>query len=256
MTRLGVCIPTYNRPRELERLLASIAPGVRVFVSDNGDHLPPEFRRRFPAVAFQGTDGPAVGMFANWNRAARMADTEWVLVPSDDDIYFPGSFDHLAAAVARHPAAGIIVFGHHIVGDAYEVLSTWQPAAGVFAAPLGFERFKYGVDARMPSVLLRRSALERLGFFDEHFRYAASDSDLVQRALLQFDAVFVPTVVSGYRVWQQSATRSTLATPGWLADVDYWGGRIEALLRSIPHFAAQARRVRDELYATNLLAGL
>ncbi len=256
MTRIGVCIPTYKRPQELGRLLESIAAGVRVFVSDNGDYLAQDFRDRFPGVTFKGTDGRPVGMFANWNRAARMADTDWLLVPSDDDIYYPDAFDHVAAAIAKHPDAGLIVFGHHIVGESYERLSTWLPQAAVVAAPRGFEPFRYGVDARMPSIAIRRSTMERLGFFDEHFVYAASDSDLVQRALLLFDAVFVPTVISGYRVWPQGATRTTLATPGWLADVDYWGGKIETLMHAIPRYAAQARHVHDELYAANLLAGM
>ena len=256
MTRIGVCIPTYNRADDLGRLLESIAPGVAVFVSDNGDHLPQEFRDRFPAVTFSGTAGPAVGMFANWNRAARMADSEWLLVPSDDDIYYPGAFDQIDSAISAHPGAGILVFGHHIVDESYAVRSTWVPEAGSVAAPGGFERFRFGVDARMPSIAIRRSAIEQLGWFDERFVYAAADSDLVQRALLAVDAVFVPAVVAGYRVWPGSATRATLATPGWLADVDHWGSKIEALLRRTPRLAAQARLVHDELYATNLLAGL
>jgi len=74
--------------------------------------------------------------------------------------------------------------------------------------------------------------------------------------LLSFDAAFVPDVVAGYRVWARSATTATLATQRWLADVDYWGTKIEKLMRGIPAYAAQARHVRDELYATNLLAGL
>ncbi len=256
MSSIGVCIPTYNRPEELERLLASIGMDAEVFVSDNGDYLTAEFRVRHPRVRFAGTGGPVVGMFANWNRAARMADTEWLVVPSDDDIYFPGAFDRIRSAIAAHPQAEMLVFGHSIVGDAYEVSSTWSPPAQALSAPLGFERAMFGVDARMPSVLIRRSAMERLGFFDEGFVYAASDSDLMQRALLACDTVFVPDVISGYRVWEGGATRATLATQGWLADVDRWGARIEALLRAEPRYAGIARRVRDELYASNLLAGL
>lgn len=256
MSSFSVCVPTYDRPVELATLLESIGPGVRVFVSDNGNLLTPEFRARFPSVTFKCAGSPAVPMFANWNLAAKMADTDWLLVPSDDDIYYPGAFDAIAAATAANPDAGILIFGHNLVGEAYEVLETWQPSAAAMRAPGGLEPFKFGVPARMPSVAIRRSAMEQLGFFDERYVYTASDSDLVQRALVAFDAAFVPDVISGYRVWQRSATHSTLATAGWLADIDYWGLKMEGLLRATARYRSQAARIRDELYARNLLAGL
>jgi glycosyltransferase involved in cell wall biosynthesis len=256
MTSLSVCIPTYNRPKELGNLLESIAPGVKVNVSDNGGLLTEEFRNRFPSVIFKSAGSPPIAMFPNWNRAARMADTDWLVIPSDDDIYYPDSFDEILGALAKNPSAGIVVFGHHVVGESYEVLDTWQPDAGVMRAPDGFERFKFGVGARMPSVAIRRSAMEQLGYLDEHYACTAADSDFVQRALLSFDSAFVPAVVSGYRVWQRGATSLTLATPVWLEEIDYWGAKIEVLLRGIPKYSREATKVHEELYATNLLAGL
>lgn len=256
MTRLSVCIPTYNRPVELGNLLDSIPADIPVYVSDNGGTLTDEFRQKYAHVAIPHTGSETVPIFANWNRAARMSTAEWLLVPSDDDIYFPGAFDTIAAVIDGNPTADIVIFGHHIVGEHYEVLETWQPKAQAFRPPAGFELFKGGVQARMPSVAIRRTAMEQLGFFDEHFGLTAGDSDLVQRALLTCDAVFVPTVVSGYRVWQRGLTRLTLATPRWMAEIDHWGAKIEAMLRGIPMYASQARRVHDELYAANLLEGM
>ena len=108
----------------------------------------------------------------------------------------------------------------------------------------------------MPSVAIRRSAMAQLGYFDEAFKLTAADSDLVQRALLSFDAAFEPEVVAGYRVWRGSATRSTQATQGWLDEIDRWGAKVEDLMRGTARYAGEARRVRAELHATNLLAGL
>jgi len=256
MTSLSVCIPTYNRPVELGNLLDSIPRSVPVNVSDNGGFLTEDFRRRFTNVRFKVAGDPAVPIFANWNSAARMGDTEWLLVPSDDDIYFPDSFDQMSAAIAANTQADVVVFGHHIVGETYEVLDTWQPEARRTCAPDGFEAVKFGVDARMPSIAIRRSAMVKLGYFDEHYALTASDSDLVQRALLSFDTAFVPTIVSGYRVWQGGLTHRSLATPEWLGEIDYWGTKIAAMMKQIAKYADQAATVRDELYARNLLEGL
>jgi GT2 family glycosyltransferase len=253
---LGLAVPTYRRQDQLQQLLASIPADVEVYVSDNGATLSSEFIQQHAHVHFRSFP-ETVPMFPNWNRAARMAETDWVMVPSDDDIYYPHSFEAIRRALEQHPEAEVVIFGHHDVDEYYRVLSTWcPPALRSCPAPEGFEPFAYGVLARMPSIAFRRSALVALDYFDERFRITASDSDLVQRALIRGHAVYVPQVVSGYRTWPGGATSQTIATQDWLDDIKYWGGKIEQLLLQQPRFAAQAARIRSELYALNLLAGV
>lgn len=256
MSFLGLCIPTYKRPGELRTLIQSIGTDVRIYVSDNGATLTEEFRNEFPHVQFRPVPAPAVPMFQNWNIAARMAETEWVIIPSDDDIYYPDSIEVISRSLRESSGAGMVVFGHHFVDDHYKVISSWCPARRSMKAPLGFSEFKAGVSARMPSIALRRSLLQELGYLDEQFQYTASDSDLIQRASLRADVAFVDHIVSGYRIWSGGATRSTLASEGWLRDIDRWGEKLENSLEHIPEYAGARKAIRDEIYAANLLAGL
>lgn len=257
MKKIGLAVPTYNREVQLNSLLEVIPEEVSVYVSDNGNHLSAAFMDRFPAVHFRAVTGDPVRMFANWNLAARMVNEEWVMIPSDDDIYFENSFRTIAEYIERYSNVDVIVFGHYTVDESYQKIGEWKPQELVeCAAPNGFEYFKYGVSARMPSICFKRDFLEELGFFDENFKITAADSDLVQRALIQGRSVFVPEVVSGYRVWLGGATHNTISTLDWMQEIDYWGKKIEKILQKIPQYSREAPSIRTELYARNLLAGI
>jgi len=257
MTKIGIAVPTYNREVQLNSLLEVIPEEASVYVSDNGSHLSAVFMGRFPKVHFLAVAGEPVRMFANWNLAARMVTEEWVVIPSDDDIYFENSFRTIAEYLERYSTADVIVFGHHTVDESYQKIGEWKPQELVeCAAPNGFEYFKYGVSARMPSIFFKRNLLEELGFFDENFKITAADSDLVQRALVKGRSVFIPKVVSGYRVWLGGATHNTISTSEWMQEIDYWGKKIEKILQEIPQYSREAPSIRAELYAINLLAGV
>lgn len=253
---IGICIPTYNRPVELNTLLKKIPSRIHVYVSDNGLMLTEAFKAQHANVHFRGTAGTPVPMFVNWNFAAKMADNDWVAIPSDDDVYYENSFDIIEKTIESHADADLIIFGHNVVDDNYEIVSSWTPEYACHMAPDGFFPFRYSVNARMPSIFFRRRLLENLDFFDERFLLTASDSDLIQRALLTGRSVFVPEIVSGYRTWRNSATYSTISTRAWMVDVEKWAVKMESTLQQIPAYEASAGTIRAEIFARNLHAGL
>lgn len=257
MVKIGVAVPTYNRENQLGGLLEMIPAHIPVYVSDNGSHLTAPFKKRFPSVHFKSIAGEPLPPLTNWNLAARMVTEDWVVIPSDDDIYYEDSFNTIEEYLERYNSADIVVFGHNTVDEEYQRINEWKPRELVqCAAPNGFDYFKYGVDARMPSIFFKKKLLEELGYFDESFKITAGDSDLVQRALIKGISVFVPIVVSGYRVWEQGSTHQTIGTFEWMQEIDYWGDKLEKTLQEIPQYASQVSEIRAEIYARNLLAGI
>lgn len=256
MKNYSLAIPTYKRYDELQRLLATIPLDVSVHISDNGATLPANFQQEH-SNATVCKISPPIFMFKNWNFAIKMSTEKWVAIPSDDDIYFKDSFEIIEKYLEKYAEADVIIFGHNNVDENYKKIGEWQPLLlEEFSAPDGFERFKYGVSARMPSIFFKHSLLIKLGYFDTHFQLTAADSDLVQRALMVGNSVFVPEIVSGYRVWQSGATHNTISTLAWMREIDYWGSKIEKLLMDIPKYKNEASSIRAELYASNLLAGV
>lgn len=251
---IGIAIPSYKRPEMLARLLDSIAPGIPIAVSDNGASLDAAFRERYPQACFlQQPD--VLTVLKNWNKAARAIDAEWIVMPGDDDLYYPSSFERIEAAIRQHPTADILFFGHHIVDEHDSVQETWTPAAETFAAPRGFHVVRLGVPARPPSIVFRRAIYERLGGFCEDFRVTAGDNDFYQRAALMGEVVFVPDVVSGYRVWSSGSTSQTIASRAWLDEIDLWCRRVQAFANSASHYR-YPDSLRDEIYLANLRSGI
>lgn len=257
MNTLGIAIPTYNREKQLDSLLQTVPADIPIYISDNGACLTQDFKHRFPWAHVVPVTSGVIPAFQNWNRAARMVAEDWLMIPSDDDIYYPHSFETIRQHIEDHADADMIVFGHYVVDEDYRIVSQWVPPSLLdLPAPEGFEQFKYGVDARMPSIVFRRELLNRVGFFDEEFKVTAGDSYMIQCAALTGRSVFVPLIVSGYRVWEKGATYAVVSTPEWMKEVEQWGEKLGHLLDVIPMYAAETGKIRAEIYARNLQAGL
>lgn len=250
---LGVAIPAYKREDTLSRLLDSIGQAAPVCVSDNGSHLSEEFKSNFPWVKF--LSDAEVPVLANWNRAARGMDTDWIVMPGDDDLYYVDSFEKIKLGIARYPDADILFFGHHIIDETDNISSTWIPAEGSYSPPNGLRPLMGGVMARPPSIVFKSALFAKLGGFCSDFVVTAGDSDFYQRAALVGKVAFVSEVVSGYRVWASGSTKQTIATQAWLKEIEYWCSRIRAL--SIQSgFMAYDKSAVDRVYMSNLQAGV
>lgn len=257
MVSIGVAIPTYDREKHLGVLLESIPSDMPIYVSDNGSFLTPAFKDRFPTVDFRSISGNPVPPLANWNVAAKMVKEDWVIIPSDDDLYYKDSFNIIRDYLELYNFADLVIFGHNAIDENYKKIGEWSPKnKSVCEAPMGFEFFKYGVEARMPSIIFKRKLLERLDFFDENFKITAGDSDLVQRALIQGLSVFIPKIVSGYRIWVGGSTHKTISSIEWMREIDRWGEKLSCNLRGLSGYSCQAATIKAELYAQNLISGI
>lgn len=251
---LGVAVPTYHRPELLRKLLDSIPRDIPVAVSDNGSLLSDNFRSEFAHVAFRGTT-EVVPMFSNWNNAARMQSADWICLPSDDDLYLPSAFDIARRAISSHPSADMVVLGHHLIDGDGKEFSSWQPEMGFYPAPSGFSMFKYGVTARMPSIFFKRRIFERLGGFVDSLLLTAADSDFIQRAALVGNTLFVPEIISGYRVWEGSLTSKKIASTQWLEEIDQWCNNVKQF-DAMHGCGMYTRHLQDEIFLQNLTVGV
>lgn len=253
-SHIGVAIPTYQRPEMLRELLSTIPPAISVAVSDNESTLSQAFKDSHSSVSFYCTD-TLLPMFSNWNNAARHQNTEWIVVPSDDDLYLAGAFQVANRWIGNHPNADLIIFGHHLINGEGKVFDTWKPEYSLDDAPRGFHPLRYGVSARMPSVMFRRTLYDELGGFNEAFRLTAADSDFVQRAALIGRTLYVPEVISCYRVWEGGLTANRIASDEWMREIDIWCENVAAF-DQLRGTHAYTRHLRDEIVLQNLLSGV
>lgn len=251
---LGVAIPLYKRPDTLRKLLESIPASVNITVSDNGAALSESFRSEYSHVNFlrQYTILPVL---ENWNRAAVAINTQWIIMPGDDDLYYPHSFETIERVIRNNPAADIIFFGHRIIDENDQVKETWKPEAAFLRPPHGFEKIRLGARARPPSIVFRSELYRQLGGFNEKFRVTAGDNDFYQRASLIGNVLFTPDVVSGYRVWSSGSTMHTIATSEWMKEIDLWCDSIQEF-SAVNTTYRYTNTLRDEIYLANMRAGI
>lgn len=229
-----------------------------VNVSDNGMLVSAKMKNLTSNVTIVG-DSNVIKIFDNWNRALDGLNVDVLAIPSDDDLYLENGFEIIEEEIRKNQDCDVFVFGNHFIDENDKVFSTWIPRKYErFEAPEGFNLFKYGVDARMPCIFFRKSLLDRIGYLDRQFELTAADSELVQRALLYGNALFVPRVVGCYRVWGGALTSMKIASDNWLEEIGLWTNKISVLAaeefgKAGRHF--DAKRLVDEIYARNLIAG-
>ncbi|MEN9325938.1 MAG: hypothetical protein RI943_349 [Bacteroidota bacterium] len=101
--KLAICIPTFNRPRSMERCLRSIEVAldkftfpIEICISDNSENSDTEKI----ALAFQEKmkikykkNYRNLGYAGNFKSAVNMAESEYVWLIGDDDVLTPNTFD-------------------------------------------------------------------------------------------------------------------------------------------------------------------
>lgn len=260
MISIGITIPTYNREEKLVEILKSIPDGFKVAVSDNGSTISDEVISEYQNVDFVKTPS-VVNMFENWNLAIKnMSNCDYIIIPSDDDLYYPDSFNKISKSIKESDDVDIFVFGNNFIDENQKIINKYSPSVNkVLNAPLGFEEFKKGVQARMPSIVFKKTFLDKVGYFDEIFKFTAADSELIQRCLLLGKSAFIPDIISGYRVWEGGLTHKTIATQGWINEISLWTDKISSLASEEYDKINKvffSKKYEDIIYAENLLVGL
>lgn len=257
--QLSIAIPTRNRNEYLALLLDSVRHVAdEIVVRDNAGGAARPLVERYPEVKWMF--GPELPIFENWRACLDAASSEFVAIPSDDDLYFPSLGPVLTGLGQDVARADVVIAGHRLIDSEGRTMGEWRPPRHEILAPPGaFVRFQYGVPARMPSVFFRNAFLRRIGSLDPSFRLTAADSELVQRALLHGTVAFVPEIVAGYRVWPGGLTDKTQMSELWLSEIERWSAKLAPVAtRELgrAHLRFDARRYADELFGTNLLAGV
>lgn len=230
--QLSVCIPAYRRSEYLRLLVSGLPADFPIFISDNGGFITAEKLSWTPNVTLAPCEN-VLSMFRNWNRAISLCDTEWFILPGDDDIVFSDRLPLVRELIGKYPDAGCLIFGYENIDSQGNVLSEWHPQERkVYRNPEGFREFRYGVLARWPAIVFRTEAVKAIGGFDTDFTNTASDSLLMQNMALHFPIVFVPEILGQYRIWENSGTSKLICEREWFDNIELWMNKLGRLLNT------------------------
>lgn len=244
-------IPTYRRPRLLQRAITSAATqegvNVRVAVFDNcsGDDtgdIVAALAQRYYQVSYHG-HSRNLGGAANFEFGVRSVDTPYFSILSDDDYLLPGFYKRALAGLAAHPEAmfwvgtTLNVDEHGTIWDAR--VARW-PRAGVYLPPEGAIAMTDGMAPTWTGIVFRREVLELAGFIDPE-TLGPSDLDYTLRLGARFPYLVdqAPVAVFTLNSESFSATQPLSSFwPGWLK-----------MFRNVQALSGLAVADRDQLLA-------
>jgi glycosyltransferase involved in cell wall biosynthesis len=233
-----ICIPTYKGEKYLEAALqsaeAQTRPNLEVIVSDDGStdrtleivrHFAEQSRREFRIL----THGQ-LGLVQNWNFCLREARGKYVKFLFQDDLLDPDCVSELLKLAEEDDEIGLVFSKRSILfGDgSKEPEDDWKQK-NWFLFDLHKHwtqllRIQSGADllndtkllqeplnkiGEPTTVLLRKSALQDVGFFDESLRQAV-DSEMWFRILTKYKCGFVDKYLSTYRVHDRQASQDNV----------------------------------------------
>ncbi len=216
-----VVVPTYNRAELLLDCLRSLTgqAGVeRIVVVDDAssEDIGAAVAAAFPDVIVVRC-AEHRGLAYAFNRGVELSTAEAVLFLNNDIVARPGAVSVLESALAADPAA--VSAGGRLVDPGTDTTQlSYQPrelpgACALIVRLLGVERrwpanpvtgqhlrapAAAGRTDRQPAgacLLVRRSALDAVGGWDEHFSLWYEDVDLSARLLVRGPALYVPDAV-------------------------------------------------------------
>jgi GT2 family glycosyltransferase len=191
------------------------------------------------------------GFGANHNIILRASAAPYAFILNDDTEVGPGVIDALVAVLESDPAIGIV--GPRIVGpDGVQERSAWRfPTVANAALHIvtGTEsgRSTTGDVGYLSgcAMLVRRSALDRVGLFDEDFFMYAEEKDLCRRlADAGYRRVYVPAVsVLHYGGTSSASVTDRRANEFWRAQRRYLAKHHSAAGRVLIEWQTAAQRV-------------
>ena len=207
---VSVVVPVYNQGEFVEHAIESIlsqeySPLEVIVVNDGSTDDTPRRLARFDDVArviHQSNRGAAAAL----NRGIRESRGELVCWLSADDEFLPGKLDSQVEALDAHPDAAFAHTGYEVVDGSGAKLDSVAVPKAIHPDP--FVTVFWANSLNGSTVMMRRSAFEEQGGFDESLR-ADVDADMWMKILSASAAILVPGIYVRYRVHGNSLSANT-----------------------------------------------
>jgi len=170
-----VVTPSYNQGRFIRQTIESVLtqdyPNVEYYVIDGGSSDDTVAVLREYTGRLEWTSKADRGQASAINEGWRRGRGEIVAWLNSDDTYLPGAIGAAVAHLTRWPDDGAVY------GEGYHADETGRVIARYPTEPFDLDRLSETCFICQPTVFMRRSVLERVGYLDESLQFCM-DYDL------------------------------------------------------------------------------
>lgn len=249
---VSVIIATYNRAALLQEALASIFGQLGIgidfdleviAVDDASTDLTSQVTKRFSPLRYIKLDSN-VGLPAARNVGIRASTGEYIAFLDDDDLWLPHKLRIQIPVLERDPTSAV-VYSQLIVQEGGRD-SLW-PSPDLAPSGMILQNLLLDCLAGPGSVLVRRTAFDKAGYFDEQLR-TNDDYDMWLRLAVHVRFTFVPQPVAVYRRTLDGKF-ATAAKKGYLgATLHHIVDKALATLPPTPDSATLCRKARAYIF--------
>lgn len=214
MPKISVIVPVHNDFKYLPQTLASIATQTLqdfeiIIVDDCSKHpekavtIANKFICDFPAMSgrVQVIRHPVNrGVSAARNTGIAQSTGEYLCFIDSDDVFMPRKLECQSHILDKRPSAGMVYSDEYRIPEGKDRWNDLETVQFTHVGPSGmiFPDFLARSFIATFSVMVRRSAGDAVGWFDEELLNNGEDDDLWYRLMLKYEAIF-SVYVSGAR---------------------------------------------------------
>lgn len=255
MGKLSICIPTYKRLDYLKPFVESIPEQYPILISDNGNYIPDDFFNRGNVRIEHLKE--VVPMYENWNNAINMVETEWFIIPGDDDTVKADKLPLIEDCISKYQDCAYLAFAYDIINEDGVVTGGWNPGKTLkFNAVDGFRYIRRGVPFRWPAIVINTSLSNKVGNIDEAFTFTAGDSLYLQTLAIKYPIAIINENVGQYRVWQNSFTSERILSNDWFDQIEMWQQKLQSLIVNEGIDDIKVKRIHDQVIMDNLMVAM
>jgi glycosyltransferase involved in cell wall biosynthesis len=200
---VSIVTPSYNQGRfvreTIDSVLAQGHAAIEYVVMDGGSTDETVDILKSYGDRVRWVSEPDGGQAHAINKAWRTARGEIVAYLNSDDTYLPDAVARAVDCLTRRPEAGAVYGEGYHVDEAGAILERYP------TEPFSMSRLEETCFICQPTVFLRRSVVERVGFLDESLRYCM-DYDLWIRAARVAPFAFTPEYLATSRLHPATKT--------------------------------------------------
>ncbi len=212
MSLISIIIPVYNGEKTIRETIYSVLNQTYknleiIIINDGSTDSTLEVISSIPNSNIKVFSYPNTGVSTSRNRGIALAKGEYISFIDADDLWIPDKLEAQFNALQENPQAAVAYSWTDWINESGEVIygGGHHQISGDVYAHLFLGDFIEGGS----NVLIRKSALDKVGIFDETVNFS-EDWEMWLRLAAQYQFVVVPRTQILYRISHQSASCNVL----------------------------------------------